>query len=82
MAYIVQRNDRFYVVAYDGTDTVTGRERRRWQPAGHSRADAEAIAARLKSAPSADQSVGSEQLTLGRYLTERWMPRRRQGLSL
>lgn len=35
MAYIVQRNTRFYVVAYDGTDPVTSRERRRWHPAGH-----------------------------------------------
>ena len=47
MAYIVQRKDRFYVVAYDGIDSVSGRERRRWHPAGHSRADAEAIEARL-----------------------------------
>jgi hypothetical protein len=30
MGYIVQRQDRFYVVAYDGLDSLTGRERRRW----------------------------------------------------
>ena len=47
MAYIVQRNHRFYVVAYDGIDPITGRQRRRWHPAGRSRADAEAIVARL-----------------------------------
>jgi hypothetical protein len=46
MAYIVQRKDRFYVVDYDGTDPVTGRERRRWHPAGHCRSDAETIAAK------------------------------------
>jgi hypothetical protein len=39
MAYIVQRKDRFYVVDYDGTDPATGRERRRWHPAGHCRSD-------------------------------------------
>lgn len=81
MAYIVQPNDRFYVVAYDGIDATTGRERRRWHPAGNSRADAEAIAARLDAAASAQVMVTSEQLTLGRYLAERWMPRRRQRLA-
>ena len=29
MAYIISRNNRFYVVAYDGVDPATGRERRR-----------------------------------------------------
>ena len=33
MSHIVQRQDRFYVVAYDGLDPLTGRERRRWHPA-------------------------------------------------
>ena len=47
MAYIIERNNRFYVVAYDGIDPLTGPERRRWHPAGRSRADAEAIATTL-----------------------------------
>ena len=34
MTYIVQRKDRFYVVAYDGLDPLTGKERRRWHPVG------------------------------------------------
>lgn len=54
MAYIIQRKDRFYVVTYDGIDPATGRERRRWHPAGHSRADAEAICARLDAVAAAD----------------------------
>lgn len=81
MAYIVQRKDRFYVVDYDGVDADTGRERRRWHPAGHARADAEAIKTRLEAVEHADRAVFTEQLTLGRYLTERWMPRRRQRLA-
>jgi len=36
MTYIVQRKDRFYVVAYDALDPLTGKERRRWHPAGSS----------------------------------------------
>jgi len=81
MAYIVQRKDRFYVVAYDGTDPTTGRERRRWHPAGHSRADAEAIAARLDAIAEADTTISTSQLTFGRYLTERFMPMRRNRLQ-
>jgi hypothetical protein len=41
MTYIMQRKDRFYAVAYDGLDPMTGRERRRWHPAGTNRTDAE-----------------------------------------
>ena len=44
MSYIVQRNDRVYVVAYDGLDPLTGRERRRWHPIGSDRDEAEAVA--------------------------------------
>ena len=58
MAYIIERNDRFYVVAYDGNDPLTGRERRRWHSAGRSRTDAEAIAATVAS----ERSDGSMPL--------------------
>ncbi len=81
MAYIVERSNRFYVVAYDGTDPITGRERRRWHPAGHSRADAEAIAARLGVIAEAETSTATGQLTFGRYLTERFLPMRRNRLQ-
>ena len=78
MAYIVQRKDRYYVIAYDGIDPTTGRERRRWHPVGHSRTDAEAIAHHLESVAAGSQLAEVQQLTLGSYLNERWMPRRRQ----
>ena len=81
MTYIVERTNRFYVVAYDGIDPATGRERRRWHPAGHNRADAEAIAARLDAITSADAVIATGQLTLGRYLTEQFMPMRRNRLQ-
>jgi integrase len=81
MAYIIERKNRFYVVAYDGIDPATGRERRRWHPTGHSRADAEAVAARLDAIAEAAVDVVATQLTFGRYLTERFMPMRRQRLQ-
>ena len=82
MSYIVQRNSRFYVVAYDGIDILTGRERRRWHPAGHSKADAEAIAANLDAAHTAlDTPTGLDPLTVARYLTEQWLPIRLHDLD-
>ena len=80
MAYIVTRNSRFYVVAYDGIDPLTGRERRRWHPAGASRTDADAIAATLDAAASPPADASTRSLTVGRFLTEQWMPRRRTQL--
>ena len=82
MTYIVQRKSRFYVVAYDGIDTLTGRERRRWHPAGRSRVDAEAIAANLDLELAAVEApVAADPLTVARYLTEQWLPVRRHDLD-
>ncbi|MFP4554827.1 MAG: hypothetical protein ACLFRT_13335, partial [Actinomycetota bacterium] len=78
MSYIVQRQNRFYVVVYDGVNPTTGREQRRWHPAGHNRADAEAIAQRFEAAEHPSESPGAEQVTVGRYLTETWMQGRRR----
>lgn len=48
MAYIIQRKDRFDVVSYDGLDPLTGKERRRWHPAGQDRHEAEQMVARIE----------------------------------
>ena len=45
--YVAQRRGRFYAVIYEGRDPVTGKERRRWHPAGTDRAEAERLAAKL-----------------------------------
>lgn len=78
MAYIVQRKDRFYVVAYDGVDPLTGRERRRWHPFGHDRAAAEACAARFDRDLAAPPPAKGGPITLGAFLTETWMPQKRR----
>ena len=36
--YVAQRRGRFYAVIYEGRDPVTGKEIRRWHPAGTDRA--------------------------------------------
>lgn len=45
--YMAQRRGRFYAVIYEGRDPVTGKEIRRWHPAGTDRAGAERLAAKL-----------------------------------
>lgn len=80
MAYIIQRNDHFYVVDYDGIDPRTGKERRRWHPAGRSREDAAAIAARLEQHRDAAQSRATGSQTVERFLVDDWLPRKRHEL--
>ena len=78
MAYIISRHNRFYVVAYDGVDPATGRERRRWHSAGTSRADAEAIASSITDTNRVPIPRGRDALTLGDYLTNTWLPERQR----
>ena len=82
MAYVVQRDGRFYAVVYDGLDPLTGRERRRWLPAGQRRADAEALAANLDRALTTmhGEARSAGQVSLGRFLTEDWLPAKRLAL--
>ena len=70
MSYIVQRNHRFYVVDYAGLDPVIGSERRRWHPAGTSRADAEVIRDRIDAARPARRCPS----TLAGFLNDVWLP--------
>lgn len=74
MAYIVERKDRFFVVDYDGIDPITGRERRRWRLAGHTREAAEVLMARLESDRD---TTHRDPSTLGGFLVEVWLPRKR-----
>jgi hypothetical protein len=78
MCYIVQRKDRFYVVAYDGIEPLSGRERRRWVPVGADRGEAEAIAARLSADRVEPPPPKGRQVTLAEFLTDTWMPRKRR----
>lgn len=78
MSYIVQRKDRFYVVAYDGLDPLTGKERRRWHPAGHDRVDAERLVARLDEDRLTDLPSPPGPTSLGGLLTETWLPLKRR----
>jgi hypothetical protein len=78
MSYIVQRKDRFYVVAYDGLDPLSGKERRRWHPVGHDRDEAEAVRRRLELEPRDQQPPTGGPITFSTFLHETWMPRKRR----
>ncbi len=76
--YVVQKGGRFYAVIYEGVDPLTGRERRRWHPAGESRQEAELLAARLAAAASA--IVRQPGPTLATYLLRQWLPAKEMSL--
>ncbi len=78
MTYIVQRKDRFYVVAYDGLDPLTGKERRRWHPIGHDRNEAESVAARIDRDRAGAAPVRGGPVHLGEFLTGTWLPMKRR----
>jgi integrase len=78
--YVARKGNRWYAVIYEGLDPVTGKERRRWHPAGANRADAERMAASL-AAELNGRHDGGRSLTFGVYLTARWLPGRRLELA-
>jgi integrase len=78
--YVAQRRGRFYAVIYEGLDPITGRERRRWYPAGTDRAAAQRLAARL-AADEQGRADAVRALTFGAYLTSQWLPAKRLQLA-
>lgn len=78
--YVAQRRGRFYAVIYEGRDPVTGKEVRRWYPAGTDRAEAERLAARLASTEQ-DRVDKVRSLTFGAYLTRQWLPAKKLHLA-
>lgn len=73
MSYIVQRNQRFYVVAYNGHDPITGRERRRWHTAGSNPDDAEAVRHRIDR----QRPIPSCEASLGGFMSTTWLGTKR-----
>jgi hypothetical protein len=80
MTYIVQRKDRFYVVAYDGLDPLTGKERRRWHPVGGDRHDAELMAGRIDRDNAGAAPARGGPTCLGEFLTDTWLPLKRRSV--
>src|SRR5690606_2740032 len=71
---IQKKGKKWYAVVYDGVNPATGEYRRRWVQAGTRRGDAEKLLAELVKRAHRGETMVSEKLTLGQYLTERWLP--------
>lgn len=71
MGYVVNRQDRWYAVNYEGMDPLTGRDRRRWHPAVDE-ATARVVAAALPAART--RSSALHGVTLARFMRTRWLP--------
>jgi hypothetical protein len=67
-----------YVVACGGLDPLTERERRRWHPVGHDRAEAELLAARLDRERNEAPAAPTRPVTFGEFLTNTWIPLKRR----
>jgi hypothetical protein len=77
--YVAKRGNRWYAVIYEGTNPITGRERRRWHPAGTERADADRLGSRL-AAKANGRNNQLRAMTFGTYLTARWLPAKKAEL--
>jgi transposase len=72
--YVARKGGRFYAVIYEGIDPITGRERRRWHPAGADRFAAERLASELAERRCRDGDHVRGSLTVAVYSAQRWLP--------
>lgn len=79
--YVTRKNDHWYAVIYDGLDPATGKERRRWHPAGTDRAEAEDLANRLAEEARDRRGTGRSRLTLAGHVQRTWLPRKTRQLQ-
>jgi integrase len=78
--HVAKKGNRYYAVVYEGTDPRTGRSRHRWYIGGPTRKDAERVlTAHIKRQHDGDYRA-PDRITLGTYLTERWLPTKRAQL--
>jgi integrase len=75
--YTAKKGNRYYAVIYEGVDPVTGKERRRWYPAGTRKTDADKLVTELVKRHNDGEYRTPERVTLGAYLTKRWLPAQR-----
>jgi len=74
--YVARKGNRWYAVIYEGLDPVTGKEIRRWHPAGTDEASAEKLARQLARDINGADDAG-RGLSFGAFLTKTWLPAKR-----
>jgi len=80
--YTAKKGNRYYAVIYEGVDPLTGKERRRWYAAGPRKADAQQMVTELMKRKHDGEYRPPDRVTLGSYLTDRWLPTKRAQLRL
>jgi integrase len=78
--YVARKGDRYYAVIYEGIDPLTGRDRRRWYPAGTDKAAAAALASDLADRHRRGGGHERSSLTVAVYMTQRWLPAKKLAL--
>ncbi|MGH8983939.1 MAG: tyrosine-type recombinase/integrase [Acidimicrobiia bacterium] len=78
--YTAKKGNRYYAVIYEGVDPATGKEHRRWYPAGTRRGDAEKLVTELVKRMNDGAYRPPEKTTLASYLTNKWLPAQRSQL--
>lgn len=78
--YVARKGNRWYAVIYEGVDPVTGRDRRRWHPAGTDRGEAEALAGRLAADVRERRGDGRVRLTFAAFVKRYWWPTKQMQL--
>ena len=78
--HVARKGNRWYAVVYDGVDPQTGRERRRWHPAGTDRAEAGRLADELATAAARRRSEQRVGLTLESFVDRWWLPAKKRQL--
>jgi integrase len=79
--YTAKKGNRYYAVIYEGVDPTTGKERRRWYPAGPRKSDADKLVTELVKRHNDGDYRAPEKIALGAYLTEKWLPVQRSQLK-
>lgn len=79
MAYVTEKRGVFYAVIYEGTNPVSGRERRRWHRC-ENRSGAEQLARTLGRHRERHQRAGSS-ITLREYLIGQWLPAKEPSIA-
>ena len=78
--YTAKKGNRYYAVIYEGVDPATGKERRRWYPAGTRKADAERLVTDLMKRKNDGEYRPPDRTTVGSYLSDKWLPAKRAQL--
>ncbi len=79
--YTAKKGNRYYAVIYEGVDSTTGKERRRWYPAGPRKADAEKLVTELVKRHNDGEYRTPDRVTVHDYLVKRWLPSQRSQLK-